>query len=187
MGPLTYEQAINIFSRVEEQRLHYLRYGRQDQRRTQLSLQTYDVRRNRGNAFTDGQPEDEFTLELSIPTSFLGSRQQVLRQVANALALARVYRKPLLFITVITNPRWPKIEEHLLPGQRALDNPQLVSRVFYVRLLNLIRFLKRQVQKIVYIVRVIKFQKRGLPHAYILLKVPYSVSYPQTIKRQSKG
>lgn len=171
MGPLTCEWAVDMFSRVEEHRLRYLRYGRQNQRQAQYALQRRDAQRSEDPTFEMGDQNDEFTLESSIPASFLGSRQWASRQVADSLALARVYGKPSLFITVTTNPKWPEILERLLPGQTALDNPQLISRVFHVRLLHLMHFMKTHFQNIVYIVRVTEFQKRGLPHAHILLKV----------------
>lgn len=171
MGPLTCEWAVDMFSRVEEQRLGYLRYGRQDQRRAQYALQQGDARGAGDPAFEVGAQDDEFTLESSIPASFLGSRQWASRQVADSLALARVHGKPSLFITVTTNPRWPEIVDRLSPGQAALDNPALVSRVFHVRLLRFMQFMRTHFQHIVYYVRVTEFQKRGLPHAHILLKV----------------
>ena len=178
MGPLTCEWAVDMFSRVEEHRLAYLRYGRQDQRRVQHALRQAEARGTQDTASTiDGQ-EDEFTLESSIPASFLGSRQWASRQVADALALARAHGKPSLFITVTTNPKWPEILDRLLPGQAALDNPTLISRVFHVRLLHLMQFMRTHFERIVYSVRVTEFQKRGLPHAHILLKVCYCLPTP---------
>ena len=178
MGPLTCEWAVDMFSRVEEQRLSYLRYGRQDQRRVQYALQRGNAQGTRDTISTADAQEDEFTLESSIPASFLGSRQWASRQVADALALARAHGKPSLFITVTTNPKWPEIADRLLPGQTALDNPALISRVFHVRLLNLMRFMRTHFRQIVYYVRVTEFQKRGLPHAHILLKVGCRLPVP---------
>ena len=38
------------------------------------------------------------------------------------------------FITFTANPAWPEIADHLLHGQRAADRPDLVARVFRLKL-----------------------------------------------------
>ena len=39
-----------------------------------------------------------------------------------------------LFITVTANPRWKEIQSNLLPGETASDRPDLVARVFKLKL-----------------------------------------------------
>lgn len=183
MSSLVCEWAVDMYSRVEEDRSAYLRSGRREQARYQrtfsnqnkLSLRTRDEdARDRGDpAFESGAQEDEFVMESSISASFLGSRQWAFRQVANCLALARVYRQPSLFITVIINPRWPEIQQRLRPGQHPLDIPHVLARVFQARLRNLIRFIKSSFVNVTYIVHVVEFRKRGFPHAHIMLKVRF--------------
>ncbi|GJT62834.1 putative reverse transcriptase domain-containing protein [Tanacetum coccineum] len=46
-------------------------------------------------------------------------------------------RKPDIFHTMTCNPNWPEIQTELLPGQAALDRPDLVSRVFRAKLEDL--------------------------------------------------
>ena len=69
------------------------------------------------------------------------------------------------------NPKWREIQENLQPGQNDSDRPDLVSRVFHLKLKELLidindRELLGKVDAKIY---VIEFQKRGLPHAHILL------------------
>jgi hypothetical protein len=46
------------------------------------------------------------------------------------MAIARFYKKVDLFLTMMTNPKWPEIERELLPGQTAYDGPELtVQRI----------------------------------------------------------
>ena len=52
----------------------------------------------------------------------------------DGMAIVRVFGKPDLFITVTCNPNWPEIKEALLPGQTAQDRPELISRVFNIKL-----------------------------------------------------
>ncbi|CAH9117164.1 unnamed protein product [Cuscuta europaea] len=68
--------------------------------------------------------------------------------------------------------RWPEIEREVKKeGVRPEDRPDLVTRVFKIKLNNLIADLKDQKifghpRALVY---TIEFQKRGLPHAHIVL------------------
>ncbi|GKC43922.1 helicase, partial [Tanacetum coccineum] len=90
-----------------------------------------------------------------------------------AMALCRAYDNPDLFITFTSNPKWPEIAEMLnyFPGQKAHDRPEVGTRVFKIKLTELLDDLTKkhvfgESRAVVY---VIEFQKRGLPHAHILL------------------
>ncbi|XP_065640398.1 uncharacterized protein LOC136072928 [Hydra vulgaris] len=87
------------------------------------------------------------------------------------MAIIKKYGKPDLFITFTCNPKWREITENLYPGQNANDRPDLVTRVFKLKLNNLLNdiFKHGVLGKVVTHVQVIEFQKRGLPHAHILL------------------
>ena len=68
------------------------------------------------------------------------------------------------------NSSWPEIKDALLPGQTASDRPDLVVRVFHVKLNSLIKEIRRGVlgdwAAHLY---TIEFQKHGLPHAHIVV------------------
>ncbi|XP_047144014.2 uncharacterized protein LOC105848225 [Hydra vulgaris] len=87
------------------------------------------------------------------------------------MAIIKKYGKPDIFITFTCNPKWREITENLYPGQNANDRPDLVTRVFKLKLNNLLNdiFKHGVFGKVVTHVQVIEFQKRGLPHAHILL------------------
>ncbi|KAJ1689867.1 hypothetical protein LUZ63_014022 [Rhynchospora breviuscula] len=66
---------------------------------------------------------------------------------------------------------WPEITRNLLPGQHASDRPDLVSRVFKMKLNEMIRDFKDSeffgpISGLIYSV---EFQKRGLPHVHIII------------------
>ncbi|GJU93725.1 replication protein A 70 kDa DNA-binding subunit C-like protein [Tanacetum coccineum] len=91
----------------------------------------------------------------------------------DAVALCRAYGNPDLFITFTSNPKWPEIAKMLayFPGQKSHDRPKIGTRVFKIKLTELLDdLIKNNVfgesQAVVY---VIDFQKHGLPHAHILL------------------
>ena len=78
------------------------------------------------------------------------------------------YGKPDIFLTMTANPKWP---ESLLPNQRANDRPDIVSCLFHLKLKeSLCDLLQRHLlgHVIVY-VYTMEFQKRGLPHAHMVL------------------
>jgi hypothetical protein len=86
------------------------------------------------------------------------------------MAIVRKQGKPDLFITFTANVNWREIQENL-NGCLAADRPDIVVRVFNLKLKELIKDItKRQIfGKVVGHVHVVEFQKRGLPHAHILI------------------
>ncbi|XP_012841137.1 PREDICTED: uncharacterized protein LOC105961450 [Erythranthe guttata] len=82
---------------------------------------------------------------------------------------------------------WAEIQENLYPGQKAQDRPDLTSRVFRAKLQDLKDqlFKKEILGKVAAHVHVIEFQKRGLPHAHmlIILKSEYKITTPDTYDR----
>ena len=89
----------------------------------------------------------------------------------DAMTIVRIYGKPDLFITLICNPFWDDITSNLLPNQKVTDRPDLVVRVFKLKLRELLNdILKRHVLgRLLAHVYTIEFQKRSLPHAHMLI------------------
>jgi hypothetical protein len=89
----------------------------------------------------------------------------------DAMSVVREYGKPDLFITFTCNPKWDEITNHLKHNQTAADRPDLVARVFKRKLKSLIDDLKsgKAFGPTLAHISVVEFQKRGLPHAHILL------------------
>ena len=87
------------------------------------------------------------------------------------MAIVRKLRKPSLFLTMTTNPNWPEIVQELRPGETAQDRPDLVARVFRLKLKQLMQDIKKKeiFGKVIGDIHVVEFQKRGLPHAHILV------------------
>ncbi len=87
------------------------------------------------------------------------------------MAIVAKYGKPDLFLTFTCNPKCPDITQNLPHGQRAEHRPDLVARVFEKQLHELLEDIhkKHVLGKPVALVHVIEFQKRGLPHAHLLI------------------
>ncbi|SGY54089.1 BQ5605_C006g03838 [Microbotryum silenes-dioicae] len=116
-----------------------------------------------------------------LPSSHTGSPRQMVQLYQDAMAIVCVFGAPDIFITMTCNPAWSEIVNTLLPGQTASDRPDIVARVFHGKLKALLAdvlgvgrapgvFGKPQsFPQVIAYVYVVKFQKRGLPHAQILL------------------
>ncbi|XP_022177367.1 uncharacterized protein LOC111038543 [Myzus persicae] len=87
------------------------------------------------------------------------------------MAIVRKYGKPDLFITFTCNPRWPEIADNLAAHSTVSDRPELVAGVFHMKLRELIGDItvNRVFGNVLAYVYTIEFQKRGLPHAHILI------------------
>ncbi|KAJ8580114.1 hypothetical protein M405DRAFT_753661 [Rhizopogon salebrosus TDB-379] len=143
-----------MYSRIEEEQLGYIRRNRISQARSSVP---------------EGQDDDMPNIEL--PTSFIGSRRWASEETADSLALARAFDRPSFFITMTCNPDWLEIKSRLRPGQTAADAPVITARAFKVRLQRLLDILRKRLGEVKYMIKVIEFQKRGLPHAHIIIKV----------------
>jgi hypothetical protein len=97
----------------------------------------------------------------------------------DSMAIVRHYGKPTLFITFTANPRWIEIQRELLPGPNASDRPDLVARVFDMKVKELLNDLKVKQIFGSYkgLVRTIEYQKRGLPHLHLLLFLDSDSNY----------
>jgi len=86
------------------------------------------------------------------------------------MAIVRRYGKPHLFITFTCNVQWPEIKSSLFEGQTANDRPDIVCRVFRLKLSDLLKdIVQRQIfGTVLAYVQTTEFQKRGLPHAHML-------------------
>nr|CDJ90379.1 uncharacterized protein LOC100903664 [Haemonchus contortus] len=118
-----------------------------------------------------------------LPSSFPGSPRAMVQNYQDAMAIVSKYGKPDLFITFTCNPAWREITEQLENGQTASDRPDIVARVFNIKLQELYcDLVKRQVLGAVSAyISVMEWQKRGLPHCHILITLaeqdkPRSVS-----------
>src|SRR5207302_6120465 len=68
-----------------------------------------------------------------LPSSFT-SRDQAMQQLfQDLMAIVCHYGKPTFFLTLTANPRWPEIVQNLLAGQQPTDWPDLIARVFRLK------------------------------------------------------
>jgi hypothetical protein len=78
---------------------------------------------------------------------------------------------PDAFVTFTYNPQWLEIKRALPVRQQPQDRPDLVTRVFKIKLKELINDIhKNHIQgRTIAGIYVVEFQKHGLSHAHILI------------------
>ena len=173
-GRLTNEYVIDMFTRDLECRLWYIRSNQ-----SRLRSLEHD-------AALMGEDTVEESENIYLPASFLGSPQWTSNQIADSLAIAAAYGPPTFFLTFTCNSEWPEIQSQLLPGQVFADVPVVVCRVFKQKLTQLMAALRTMFPnagRLLYSITSIEFQKRGLPHAHILLKYTHDCLSPEHINQ----
>ncbi|XP_019172007.1 PREDICTED: uncharacterized protein LOC109167446 [Ipomoea nil] len=156
---------VDAYTMVETGRLIYIRNNQKS-----LRCEAY---KGLSDALTRGEIDPSTQgKRIILPSSFTGGARYMVQNYQDAMAICRWIGYPNLFITFTCNPKWPEIQRYL--SQRDLktkDRPDTVCRVFKMKLDDLIKDLRSgelfgTVRAVIY---TIEFQKRGLPHAHILL------------------
>ena len=175
-GRLFQEWILNAWITCENQRLAY-------QRGNQKTLRA-DTYKNLRQAVTERQQQQRAPADslynnehenapgrVILASSFQGSPRWFNAKFQDSMAVVRDMHKPDLFLTMTCNPKWPEINAGLRPGQTPQDRPDLVARVFK---LKKDQFMKDLTKGCIFgrtlaHLWVVEFQKRGLPHAHILI------------------
>lgn len=161
-GKLWQQYIVDSYCKVEENNLNYLRYNQQ-----KLRTEKYDV-------LCQSVSSDELGRtgrRVILPSSFAGSPRSQQQHFQDSMAIVSNFGKPDIFLTFTCNPGWSEIRDNLFSGQRYQDRPELIARVFKAKLDELCSDVIKNglLGECAAYVGVIEFQKRGLPHAHILL------------------
>ncbi len=104
------------------------------------------------------------------------------------MAIVRALGKPSYFLTMTCNPNWPEIRSALRRGQQPNDRPDIINRVFHLKVKQLMKDLLEgqilgHVQAYFF---TIEFQKRGLPHMHLLL-IMHGEDKPNSAEKTDKA
>ena len=167
-GLLFQQYLVDVYCRAETVRLTYLRTHQAELRSECYQDLAKEVAKP---DFKAG--ETSIGRRIVLPSSYPGSPRHMHQNYLDAMAMVRVKGKPDYFITMTANPSWPEIVQSLLPGQSPHDRPDIVARVFQLKLKALLEDLTKNgvMGRPVGWTWVVEFQKRGLPHAHILVIV----------------
>jgi hypothetical protein len=188
------EWLVDQYCKVENERLNYLRFNQ-----NKIRADLYQGLADAVHA-ADGDADAIVSGKCIImPSSFTGGPRHMTQLYQDSMAIVRSMGKPDLFITITCNPKCPEILRELRPGAASTspnthtasnthtwetpnDRPDLINRVFRIRL-NCLQddVLKGGVfGRVIGGIHVIEFQKRGLPHAHILL-ILHPEDKPRTV------
>jgi len=163
-GRLFHCYAVDCYARLEQERLNWVRHN-QKTIRSELYQGLQDA------VVAGGETAATVGQRVVLPSSFTGGPRFMNQLFQDAMAIVRDKGSPDLFITVTCNPKWPDITDALLPGQTANDRPDICARVFELKLKDIKAdiFNRHVFGRVIGHIHVIEFQKRGLPHAHILV------------------
>ncbi|CDF32173.1 unnamed protein product [Chondrus crispus] len=159
---------VDQFCKVEAERLSYLRHN-------QTQLRAADYTSLRDSLGDSRRAEDEADAVRAgrlfiLPSTYIGGDRYMRQQMHDIIAISNQIGHPDIFLTMTCNPSWPKITRALLPNQTPQDRPDLCARVFRLKMKDLMSLVINEevFGTVVAHVRVIEFQKRGLPHAHVV-------------------
>lgn len=164
-GKLFQQYIVDAYVKTEGARLNYLRFNQNDLR-IEMYRGLLDALQSRA------ENENMRTGKMIIlPSSFQGSPRYMQQNYQDAMAIVRKFGRPDLFVTFTCNPTWPEILENLQDMQTPENRPDLTVRIFKIKLKELLDdiLVHKIFGKVIAFIYVIEFQKRGLPHAHMLL------------------
>jgi hypothetical protein len=158
---------VDAWATTDQSRLFYLRKNQNKLRSDVASGLTDAIAANPNADLND------LGKSFILPSSYRGGARNMYQLFQDSLALARYFGRPDYFFTFTANPNWPEIQAQLKPGQKPLDRPDIIARVFREKKKLLIKLIKktRVFGNHVAHVYTIEFQKRNLPHAHVLIFV----------------
>lgn len=161
-GQLFQQYIVDSYVKVEGSRIAFIRTHQQE-----LRSEHYNVLLDFANTNTPVPPG----IPVILPVTFLGSPRYMQQNYQDAMSIVARYGKPDLFITFTANTNWPEIINNMDSWNTVENRPDLVARVFQLKLKQLLfDIIKQKIFGLVVAhIYVIEFQKRGLPHAHILI------------------
>ena len=162
-GLLFQKYLVDMWSKVLLQQLRFCELN-QDKLRAACYQEIIDAEKQGLNTNNIGK-------RIILPSTIPGSDRYMSELFLDFMAIVRECEVPTAFITMTCNKQWKEIKRELLPGQIPEDRPDIINRVFQEKLKRLIKDLTENnvFGKTIANIYVIEFQKRGLPHAHILI------------------
>ncbi|KAK4383912.1 hypothetical protein Sango_3108900 [Sesamum angolense] len=141
----------DCYAAIEQQRLNYVK--------THQAVIRGDLYQGLEGAVVTGDIDaGAIGKRIVLPSSFTGGPRNMMQHYQDSIAICRAIGPPDFFITFTCNPNWPEISRKLLnlPDQHTEDRPDIVPRIFRMKLKQLIEHFKEK-------------KKRVLPHSHITL------------------
>ncbi|XP_048605224.1 uncharacterized protein LOC125582525 [Brassica napus] len=167
---------VDAYTTIESNRLRYLKLNQ-----SSLRSDSFDSIKESENAGRTNMNEQG--TEFVLPASFTGGPRYMKNNYLDAMTICKHFGFPDLFITFTCNPKWPELTRFLKTRNlKPEDRPEVICRIFKMKLESLMDDLTKKhiLGKTVSSMYTIEFQKRGLPHAHILLFMHSDYKLPTT-------
>lgn len=138
-GRLWQQFVVDAFAAVEQYRLDWIR-GHQNVIRSDLYRSIRDsISKGDTNPSTKGK-------NVILPATHTGSQRYMNQYFKDSLAICRTIGHPSLFLTMTCNTQWPEIQSMMefFPGVDVADKPDVIARVFKLKLDQLIDLIKNK-------------------------------------------
>lgn len=124
---------VDVYTMVESSRLLYIINNHKA-----LRCEAY---KGMSDALTRGEVDtSKQGKRIILPSSFTGGARYMIQNYQDAMAICRHKGYPNLFITFTCNPKWLEIQRYMDKcNLRAEDRPEIVSRVFKMKLDALVK------------------------------------------------
>ncbi|XP_017255893.1 uncharacterized protein LOC108225517 [Daucus carota subsp. sativus] len=165
-GRLFQQYMVDAFSTMEQTRLWWFRTHQTILRNELYTHISDSVRKGDANATNVGKG-------IILPAGYVGSKRYMQQNFQDALAVCRHVGHPDVFLTMTCNSMWDEIQRMMtfVPGCIPSNNPDIISRVFHLKLDQLTNDINKKGHfgKCIGVMYVVEFQKRGLPHVHMLI------------------
>ncbi|KAF8082286.1 hypothetical protein N665_0837s0001 [Sinapis alba] len=159
---------VDVYTTIESNRLRYLKFNQSN-----LGSDTYDsIQKSERAGKIDMHGQGQLRYLKYMKNNYL-----------DAMNICKHFGFPDLFITFTCNPKWQELTRFLKKWRlKAEDKSEIIYRIFKIKLEALMDDLtkKHVLGKTVASMYTIEFQKRGLPHAHILLFMHPTFKLPTT-------
>lgn len=131
---LSLEFYCDVWAQVESRNAHFHRLPQQQAKYRSARVAAFEDQLSAGAAAGEiGQPV------IRLPSSFVGSNRWYQQLYMDAMALPKKFGKPDFFITMTCNPHWPEIRNAVPAHSHWKHHPDIVSRVFMLKLKALLQ------------------------------------------------
>lgn len=173
-GKLTQQFVVHGFIIIESTRMSYLRKNQ-----NQLRIECYQglLDHIANNPLNKTNNQIKLGNIFILPSTYIGSPRNLQMNYQNAMAIVGKTGKSDYFITFTCNPHWREIEETLeMLDNKSLtvyDIPTFVDRIFWMKYKCFLYdvLVEKIFGTVAAFVFTIEFQKRGLPHAHLLITI----------------
>lgn len=155
---------VDMYAKIEAERLLYIKLHQKE-----LRAENYIHLKDAISA--DENVPNNFGQRVILPSTFTGSPRYMHERSQDGMVYVRKFGRPDLFITFTCNPNWPEITSQLQNNEQPHQRHDIIARVFHLKLKKLMEVIvKKEVfGHVIADLHTVEWQKRGLPHAHILL------------------